>query len=114
MTKSTLWVLDRLTFRHILASSSQQNLADIKSTLARVPLLQSLTPPQLSRVAIAVKLVKFRVGDTIIRKGEKGDAFYVVKYGSVVCTDIGTGAVAISDVHLKEGELGFVIECLRY
>lgn len=34
--------------------------------------------------------MSFKPGDTIIRKGDVGDAFYIIKSGKVVCTGAGT------------------------
>ena len=55
-----------------------------------MPLLRPLTDAQLDKVADAVQVFSFKPGDTIIRKGDAGDAFYIVKTGKVVCTGAGS------------------------
>ena len=97
-----LWALDRTTFRHTLASTfqsqSQQNMEAIKS----VELLSTLTHPQMLTMADALQAVKFRKGERIIQKGEQGSIFYIIKTGSVVCKNIGSGQLA--DVRLHAGD----------
>jgi cAMP-dependent protein kinase regulator len=112
---SVLWALDRHTFRHMLASSREFHLDTVISALRNVPLLRSLTAEQLDKIADAVqvrwscwvgrrrvacswylvcgvKVMSFKPGDTIIRKGDTGDAFYIIKSGKVVCTGAGTAS----------------------
>jgi CRP-like cAMP-binding protein len=100
-SRGVLWAIDRLTFRHILAQNSAKGKGEIKTALQKVSLLQPLRDAQLSRVADVVQLVHFAKGETIIRKGERGHVFYMIKTGSVVCTEIGSGRQ--EDVSLPSG-----------
>ena len=43
-------------------------------------------------VSPVLQIQQFKPGDTIIRKGDHGDQFYMIKSGRVVCTGIGSGA----------------------
>lgn len=100
---SQVWALDRRTFRHIVASAAARKLDGSRAALRRVPLLQSLTEEQVTKIAMAVTEVTYRAGDVIIRKGDRGDAFYFLKEGDVVCTGVGTGARAMKDIPLHAG-----------
>lgn len=103
---STVFALDRMTFRHMVASSREDQLAAILKGLREVPLLAKLTDEQIDRVADAVQIIDFKPHDVIIRKGEAGDkasTFYMVKSGDVVCTDIGSGDKKLDDVKLGAG-----------
>ena len=82
----TLWSLDLSTFRRMLATaSSSQTMARIEF-LRRVPLLQNLSNDQISKLAGALASQTFADGTPIIRQGEVGDTFYLIKEGTVKCT----------------------------
>jgi CRP-like cAMP-binding protein len=98
-----VWRLDRRTFRRALASTAHRNLAATMDALRSVPLLKPLSEAQLGKLAYAVREVHCSRGQTLIRKGEAGDSLYFLLSGTVVCTDIGSGAAAIADVHLSAG-----------
>lgn len=51
-----LWAVDRVTFRHMIAHTSEDNIAAVVTALRTVPILSSLTEEQLSKVAAAVKV----------------------------------------------------------
>jgi|TARA_B110000208_G_scaffold79944_1_gene102175 cGMP-dependent protein kinase len=100
---SKAWAIDRATFRAAMAVRSRETQAEVRSQLSSAPLLKHLTNSQLGKVADAIKYQTFAAGDIIINKGEVGNAFYLIKKGSVLCTDIGTSSVAIADVPLDAG-----------
>ena len=50
---------------------------------------QDLEEQQLSRLAGAVQMVTYAPGDHIIKKGDVGNIFYMIKSGTVKCTDMG-------------------------
>ncbi|OQS01305.1 cAMP-dependent protein kinase catalytic subunit [Achlya hypogyna] len=89
-------------FRAIVAQHAVGSHATSKDALAKVPLLQSLTERQFDTVADAVHTLHFHQGDVIVRKGEPGNILYMLQTGTVVCTDIGAGA--LDDVELAEGD----------
>lgn len=65
----------------------------LKPVLVQVPLLASLNAAQRSDLCTALKPRLFSAGETIVRKGEPGEAFYIVESGS--CTVLGdSGQVA--------------------
>lgn len=87
-----VWALDRVTFRYMIASTKEDQQAQVVSSLRKVPLLESLTDSQVAQVADAVQMRTFKPGDTIITKGESGDKaqeFYMLQEGSVMCKNIG-------------------------
>ena len=103
---ASVFALDRLTFRNMVASSREDQLSAILKGLREVPLLSKLTDDQIDRIADAVQIIDFKPRDVIIRKGEAGDkasTFYMVKSGKVVCTDIGSGDKKLDDVELGAG-----------
>ena len=52
--------------------------------LERVPLFAELKPRQLKRVAAVARPKRFAAGATVVRMGDRGDAFHVILEGSVL------------------------------
>lgn len=77
----TLWALDRMTFRRILMESTFARRRMYESFLEEVPLLQSLTPYERSKIADALETIKCSAGQTIIKEGDPGDAFFLLISG---------------------------------
>ncbi|KAF2805197.1 camp-binding domain-like protein [Mytilinidion resinicola] len=79
---STLWALDRVTFRRILMDSAFQRRRMYEGFLEEVPLLSSLTPYERSKIADALETRKFPAGTTIIKEGDVGESFFILESGS--------------------------------
>jgi cAMP-dependent protein kinase regulator len=78
---STLWALDRVTFRRILMDSAFQRRRMYESFLEEVPLLASLTPYERSKIADALETTRFPPDSTIIREGDPGESFFILESG---------------------------------
>ena len=78
---STLWALDRVTFRRILMDSAFQRRRMYEGFLEEVPLLASLTPYERSKIADALETKKYPPGTTIIQEGDIGESFYILESG---------------------------------
>jgi cAMP-dependent protein kinase regulator len=92
--KSTLWALDRITFRRILMDSAFQRRRMYEAFLEEVPLLSSLKPYERSKIADALDTIKYTANSTIIHEGDPGDAFYLLESGEAEATKNGvSGAV---------------------
>ena len=76
---SQLWVLDRNTFNHIVKDASQKKRQKYENFLATVPILQNMDHYERSKIADAIKEVKQKKGDVIIKQGEQGDLFYIIR-----------------------------------
>ena len=79
--ESTLWALDRVTFRRILMDSAFQRRRMYESFIEEVPLLSSLTLYERSKIADALDTRKYPPGATIIREGDPGEAFFILESG---------------------------------
>ncbi|KAJ0410103.1 hypothetical protein ATCC90586_001588 [Pythium insidiosum] len=84
-----LWALDRVTFRRLVARSQADQIDECKNALRNVSLLRPLTEMQLGQLAEAAQIVSFAKGERIIKKGERGNVLYIIKSGTVVCSDAG-------------------------
>jgi cAMP-dependent protein kinase regulator len=78
---STLWQLDRVTFRRILMDSAFQRRRLYEGFLEEVPLLSTLTPYERSKIADALETKKYPPGTTIIQEGDVGESFYILESG---------------------------------
>lgn len=92
---STLWALDRITFRRILMDSAFQRRRMYESFLEEVPLLSSLALYERSKIADALETQKFSDGQTIIREGDKGEAFFMIEQGEAEVYKMDAGKQAI-------------------
>jgi CRP-like cAMP-binding protein len=80
-----LWAIDRSSFKHIIKDASEAAYKSAKEALQDVHILRTLKENQLDAIASAVKITRFKAGDYIIRKGDQGEIFYMVKDGEVMC-----------------------------
>jgi len=88
--KAVLWAIDRDTFRHVLARTTQQSREEKRAAVQAIPLLRdALSEEQLNRVIEAVQLFHFSAGQRIVRKGDKGDVCFFIRHGTVECSKIG-------------------------
>lgn len=94
--KSTLWALDRITFRRILMDSAFQRRRMYEAFLEEVPLLSSLKPYERSKIADALDTIKYPAGATVISEGDPGDAFYLLESGEAEALKSGASVKSYS------------------
>ena len=99
---STLWALDRVTFRRILMDSAFQRRRMYESFLEEVPLLSSLTLYERSKIADALDTQKFPAGSTIIREGDLGEAFFLLESGEAEAYKAESGSAPVK--RYKKGD----------
>ncbi len=69
---------------HDLATRARLDAAlDYRSEIAAMPLLRSLSPSEIDLLLTRLVPVSAAQGDDIIRQGEPGDRFYIVRSGQV-------------------------------
>jgi len=84
LTHGSLWVLERRAFKTVLIKRiSGFNLLQI---LRNVPILKPLNKLQLQKLCSQFTEQVFKDGDLIIRQGEPGDKFYIIKAGKAVAS----------------------------
>jgi len=87
---STLWALDRVTFRRILMDSAFQRRRMYETFLEEVKLLSTLKPYERSKIADALETQKYAAGSTIIKEGDKGESFFILESGNAEAYKNGT------------------------
>lgn len=95
-----LWALDRLTFRRILLDGTSKKRSLYESFLKEVPVLQSLSSYERSKLADALNTQVFNSGENVVTEGEADENFYFIEDGTAEVIKAGQGVVAT----LKKGD----------
>ena len=86
VSDGVVWTLARPAFKAMLMRRvSHMNLIKI---LKEVDILKQLPIPQLQRLCDVFGEQQFANGEYIVKKGEKGDHFYIISSGECICTDV--------------------------
>lgn len=86
---SKLWGIDRGTFRDCLETMNRQAYQENIKFIESVPIFDALNYEQREALILAMTEVKYAAGQKIIKEGDPGDLFYLIKEGMVVCTKDG-------------------------
>ncbi|CAK1552103.1 unnamed protein product [Leptosia nina] len=86
ITEAKVWTLERRVFQKIMVRSGRQEQEDNMRFLSSVPLLQGIHPIELAKIADFLKREFFASGTAVVRQGDKGDKFYIIRGGTVVVT----------------------------
>lgn len=78
---SVVWVLERDTFRQYVREVHETESGQLELFLNSVPILASLSRDEKLTLLDAFEEKSFRPGDTVVRQGDPGDLFYVIKEG---------------------------------
>ena len=89
LVKCALWTVDRQTFRATLEELNIKNHEENRSFLNSVPAFENLTEQQKDGLLSSLVVQKFSNGTRILNEGDAGDLFYIIKEGSVVCSQKG-------------------------
>ncbi|OMJ88882.1 hypothetical protein SteCoe_2545 [Stentor coeruleus] len=87
--KVSMWGLDRKTFRSAVETVNAQNYKENKAFVDSVPLFSVLNHAQKDSLVGSLSSLKFRPNDVIVKEGDPGDLFYLIKDGIVECSQAG-------------------------
>ncbi|ORZ00704.1 cyclic nucleotide-binding-like protein, partial [Syncephalastrum racemosum] len=80
--QAALWTIDRLTFRSLLAHSTQCRRTRLLDLLARVPFLKPLTLHELQKLLDGLQTQYFSPGQVIVKEGETDHSYlYLIEEG---------------------------------
>lgn len=99
-----LWRVDQKTFRQILANGRVNGDKETIESLQKVSFLKDLSNEYLAKMAAAAEAKTFKTGDVIIKKGDPGKDFYIIKEGLCKVKDIEVGGQSYADQILKVGD----------
>ncbi|KAM3963402.1 cGMP-dependent protein kinase, isozyme 1-like [Aphomia sociella] len=85
-TQAKVWTLERRVFQKIMIRSGQQELDDNLRFLASVPFLKSVKQPELVKISECLKREFFSTGTAVVRQGDVGDKFYIIRGGTAAVT----------------------------
>eukprot|EP00560_Eucampia_antarctica_P001573 CAMPEP_0197831676 /NCGR_PEP_ID=MMETSP1437-20131217/11508_1 /TAXON_ID=49252 ORGANISM="Eucampia antarctica, Strain CCMP1452" /NCGR_SAMPLE_ID=MMETSP1437 /ASSEMBLY_ACC=CAM_ASM_001096 /LENGTH=827 /DNA_ID=CAMNT_0043434695 /DNA_START=73 /DNA_END=2556 /DNA_ORIENTATION=+ len=103
-TNCKLWRVDQRTFRKILAGRQLKSHNETKNILRKVPFLADLDEKYLNKMIDSLQSITFGAGELIIRKGDEGKVFYILKSGKVRVHDITVGESKYEDAILTKGD----------
>jgi cAMP-dependent protein kinase regulator len=99
-----LYRVDQKTFRSLLQKQTKILEAEKMQLLKNVNFLSEIVESDLKRLGTAMAPKQFEPGDCLVKKGDAGDAFYIVHEGEVAVTDISVGSTTFDDIILKRGD----------
>ncbi|KAM3963401.1 cGMP-dependent protein kinase, isozyme 1-like [Aphomia sociella] len=86
ITQAKVWTLERRVFQKIMIRSGRQELDDNIRFLASVPFLKAVKQPELVKISECLKREFFSAGMAVVRQGDVGDKFYIIRGGTVSVT----------------------------
>jgi len=101
---TVLFRVDRKTFKSLLRKQTDSREAQKIDLLKGVDFLSEISERDLNRLARAMTLNIFKCDDVIVKKGDEGDAFYIVNEGILEIQNISVGSQRFRNVTLESGE----------
>lgn len=103
-TDAFVWALDRKVFQKIMMKTGSQEREQNIKFLSSAKVLSGVPVDVLHKISDLLKREFYATGSTIIRQGDQGDKFYIIRGGSVTVTKrSNAGEVRIVGI-LKRGE----------
>jgi|EP00945_MAST-04E_sp_MAST-4E-sp1_P007151 cAMP-dependent protein kinase regulator len=97
-----LWALDQDTFRYSMQAATTAFREQNAKWISNIPLLSELTETERLTIADAMQVVSLAAGEQVIKQGDTGDNFYIVRSGQCKCT-INSGNEEIEVLQVEEG-----------
>ena len=101
---STLFRVDQNTFRFILRNQTKKLENQKMSLLRGVDFFAALSSVDLEKLSNVMTPRVFTPDAVLCKKGEIGDAFYVLQEGEILITDISVGSTTYADQTLGPGQ----------
>ena len=96
--------VDQNTFQFILQNQTAESEKEKLDLLKGVNFLKDLTETDLKTLTKVMTPRIFSEEDILVKKGDPGDAFYVIQEGEVWVKDISVGSAVYQDMVLGPGE----------
>ncbi|RZC31946.1 cGMP-dependent protein kinase 1-like, partial [Asbolus verrucosus] len=108
-----VWVLDRTVYQKMMVRFNIKEQDEMLEFLQKVPKLNKVGTQILKRVTGLLKMEYFTPGTKIVKEGDRGDKFYIIRAGTVTITKEGEGVVAHFAKGQYFGELALLKEDFR-
>ena len=103
--KSTkVFRVDQGTFQFILQNQTAESEKEKIDLLKGVNFLKELDLEDLKTLTLVMTPRIFSEGDALVKKGDPGDAFYVIQEGTCLVKDISIGHTKYEDLELGPGD----------
>eukprot|EP00966_Prymnesium_polylepis_P175463 4060548-Prymnesium_polylepis.1 len=70
-----------ITTRLSSLGTESSNMTDVHAVIESMPMFGSLSPSAISTLVASLHETLYGTGDVIIREGEHGDSFFIIKSG---------------------------------
>lgn len=97
MEKSTLWGIDRNTFRKAVAEVCEKEYTQNRSFIDKVRFFEYLTQKQKDFVASVLIQHVYHNGEKIVIQGDQASSFYIIKDGTVQVFENGTKVATLTN-----------------
>lgn len=108
-----VWVLDRFAYQEIMIRSNIIEQNEMVTFLKQVPSLNKKDDNTLQQVANLLQKEFFNTDEVIVRQGDRGDKFYIIRAGTVTVTKDNEGVVGTLHKGQFFGELALLKEDCR-
>ncbi|GAB0094504.1 cGMP-dependent protein kinase [Sergentomyia squamirostris] len=98
------WMLDRQVFQKIMIETGRKEQDDNIRFLSSVSIFRDISKPILYKIADLLRREFYKTGSYIIKQGERGDTFYIIRGGTVTVTKKDTEGRSVKVGILKRGE----------
>ncbi|KAL6754149.1 putative cGMP-dependent protein kinase [Haematococcus lacustris] len=88
-----LWVMERAVYHTVKRNFTHEAFVARHKLLDNVPALKHLTSHQRATLVDALQQVDFKAGQTIFKKGDPGNEFFIIREGTAVVKEGGNGTV---------------------
>ena len=99
-----LFRVESKTFRSLLQNQTKRMESEKRRLLKSIDFLKEVGAIDMRRLARAMRPIHFEPGTCLVKKGEEGDAFYVIQEGELEVTDISVGSTSFEDIVLSAGD----------
>jgi len=103
-TNAKLYRVDQTTFRVLLRDQTRRLEKEKIQLLKSIAFLSRISEEDVKRLGGAMSLITFSEGGSLVRKGDAGEAFYIIHQGKVNVTEITVGDTKFKDITLVEGD----------
>lgn len=108
-----VWVLDRSAYQEIMIRTYMIEQNEMVTFLKQVPSLNRKDERTLGQVANLLQKEFFNTSEVIVRQGDRGDKFYIIRAGTVTVTKENEGVVGTLHKGQFFGELALLKEDCR-
>ncbi|XP_050514550.1 cGMP-dependent protein kinase 1-like [Diabrotica virgifera virgifera] len=113
LSSGSVWVLDSTVYQQIVLRSNLKKEDEIKEFLSNNEILNVVGSDALQIVSTLLKTEFFPTDQAIVKQGDRGDKFYIIRAGTVTISKEGVGTVGVYKKGDCFGELALLEEDCR-